>query len=316
MTPAAFMDWAFQTGLVVSLLIIGILIIRRPFARAFGAGATYALWSLPVIRLILPVIAIPQSWLPGRFRPQPEATGPMADVTTRYRTTTQDVFPVGDGDLPLDDFLNPAQQGFDWTPLIIGVWLGVAVSWLTFQLLRQRVFLSQMKRTSDVASENLLIEGRVAAGVTGLKSIPTLRVSHRNIGPFVTGVISPSVIIPSDFMQDYTPAQRHYALVHEFAHIKRKDLWAAFAALVFRAVNWFNPLVHYAVHKMRVDQEAACDAFVIAKTGQSGTNKLDYAKTLLQAAKTTGSSAAGAHLALSLVETDEAEIEEKETSND
>ncbi|WP_427451809.1 M56 family metallopeptidase [Litorimonas sp. WD9-15] len=316
MTPEAVMDWAVQTGFVVSLLIVGILIIRRPFARAFGAGATYALWLLPLIRLVLPVIAIPQSWLPGRFRPQPEATGPMADVTARYQTPSPDTFPVADPSLPLDEFIAPTQQGFDWTPMIIGIWSGVAVSWFAFQLFRQRAFLLQMRRTSDFANETLLAEGRVAGDITGLKAVPILRVSHQNIGPFVTGVVSPTVILPSDFMQDYTPAQRHYALVHEFAHIKRKDLWAAFAALVFRAINWFNPLVHYAVHKMRVDQEAACDAFVIAKTGQSGTNKLDYAKTLLQAAKTTGSSAAGAHLALSLVETDEAEIEEKETSND
>ena len=28
--------------------------------------------------------------------------------------------------------------------------------------------------------------------------------------------------------------------------------------------NWFNPLVHLAAHRLRTDQELACDATVIA----------------------------------------------------
>ena len=38
------MDWALQTGLSITVLIGIIMIVRRPFARTFGAGAAYALW--------------------------------------------------------------------------------------------------------------------------------------------------------------------------------------------------------------------------------------------------------------------------------
>ena len=65
MTLDAFQSWVVQTGLVVSLLIVLILLIRRPFARMFGANAAYALWSLPLIRLLLPGLiesAPPNLW--------------------------------------------------------------------------------------------------------------------------------------------------------------------------------------------------------------------------------------------------------------
>jgi len=91
--------------------------------------------------------------------------------------------------------------------------------------------------------------------------------------------------------------------VHEFAHIKRCDLWVALATLIFRAINWPNPLVHYAAHKLRGDQEAACDAFVVQVTG--GNSAHSYAETLVKAVRQqTKISKPCAQLALSLTEAD------------
>jgi bla regulator protein blaR1 len=42
--------WAVDTAIAVSVLIGAILLIRRPFAAAFGARAAYALWLAPASR--------------------------------------------------------------------------------------------------------------------------------------------------------------------------------------------------------------------------------------------------------------------------
>ena len=304
------MDWALQAGVMISVLILAILIIRRPFARMFGAEAAYALWALPLIRLFLPVIAIPQAWLPKGLRPQPEVTVdrivPLTDI------------PVGGpayfDRLPPVEGVSQSAASLTGLSILMGVWIGVAVSWFAYQLLQQRAFMTRMKAMSHNVDLSVREEGQSAAALTGLKALPELRMSQENIGPLVTGVVRPMVILPANFLQDYTADQRQYALIHEFAHIKRRDLWAAFAALIFRAMNWFNPLVHYAAHKMRTDQEAACDAFVMTCTRQTGGNRVNYAKTLLQAAKTVGASQATASLALSLTKGEANKIEEKETS--
>ena len=133
---------------------------------------------------------------------------------------------------------------------------------------------------------------------------PYVRVSSQNIGPLVTGVINPLVILPRDFEQNFDGPQRNFALIHELSHIKRKDLWAALATLGFRAINWPNPLVHYAAHKMCIDQEAACDAFVVKMTG--GETAHSYAETLVKAAKQRrDTSEPNSHLALSMTNADD-----------
>ena len=50
------MTWLADTLIVTGLLIFAVLVLRRPVARAFGAQAAYALWLLPLLRLVLPQI--------------------------------------------------------------------------------------------------------------------------------------------------------------------------------------------------------------------------------------------------------------------
>lgn len=48
------MSWLAGNLLVASLLILVVLLIRRPVARLFGARAAYALWLAPALRLVWP----------------------------------------------------------------------------------------------------------------------------------------------------------------------------------------------------------------------------------------------------------------------
>ncbi len=304
MTADYILEWAVQTGLVVSLLILAILIIRKPFSRVFGAGPTYALWSLPVIRLCLPVIALPQNWVPNWLYssddvvPQTVATpetGASEISAGSNRIISTDVSTLG-------STLQTNSLDLNWTAIGLGLWLGVAFFWIVLQLLRQRNFVNMLRQNSEVVDSKLGDEITQASKIVGLKRLPNIRISHENSGPFVTGLTRPMVILPAQFVEDYSAEQRQYALVHEFAHIKRGDLWVALGALIFKALNWFNPLIHYGVNKMRIDQEAACDDFVMRRTGASERDRFAYAKTLLHAAKIGGANTKSAQLALSLME--------------
>ena len=48
--------FAFDTLLWTGALVAVVLVLRRPVSRHFGAHAAYALWALPVARLVLPPI--------------------------------------------------------------------------------------------------------------------------------------------------------------------------------------------------------------------------------------------------------------------
>src|SRR3546814_13448626 len=54
MSAAMLLQAWGDTLLTTGLLVAAILLIRKPFARAFGPGLTYALWAIPSLRFLLP----------------------------------------------------------------------------------------------------------------------------------------------------------------------------------------------------------------------------------------------------------------------
>ncbi len=58
-------QWLFDTFDWTSALIAAVLILRRPVARHFGPQVAYALWSLPLLRLLMPPLVLPASFRPA-----------------------------------------------------------------------------------------------------------------------------------------------------------------------------------------------------------------------------------------------------------
>lgn len=83
-------------------------------------------------------------------------------------------------------------------------------------------------------------------------------------GPAVIGVLRPRVVVPDDFEGRYTPREREVVLAHEHAHLQRRDPSVNALMALATCVNWFNPAVHVMSRWLRIDQELACDAGVIA----------------------------------------------------
>lgn len=53
------MSWLVSNAMIASLLILVVLLVRRPVAHYFGARAAYALWLAPALRLVLPPLPQP-----------------------------------------------------------------------------------------------------------------------------------------------------------------------------------------------------------------------------------------------------------------
>ena len=68
-----FIQEATLTTLAVGLLVLLVLVIRKPFAKRYGAKAAYLLWALPLARFVTP--PLPGNWslagLLGFSRPAP-----------------------------------------------------------------------------------------------------------------------------------------------------------------------------------------------------------------------------------------------------
>jgi len=97
--------------------------------------------------------------------------------------------------------------------------------------------------------------------------------------PVTFGFVRPTILLPLESV-DWDPARLRAVLLHEGAHIRRGDWgWIVFAQWV-SVLYWPNPLVYYALVRMRAESELAADESVI----RSGVNAITYAQTLVEIA--------------------------------
>ena len=62
---AGFASFLTDTLVWTGALIALVLVLRRPVARLFGPGMSYALWLLPLLRFALPPIPLPAAFAPA-----------------------------------------------------------------------------------------------------------------------------------------------------------------------------------------------------------------------------------------------------------
>lgn len=129
----------------------------------------------------------------------------------------------------------------------------------------------------------------------GVHSPPVLLVSPRALAPMTWGLRHPVVLLPRD-CHGWSEDLRRQVLLHELAHIRRRDCLTQFVAQCVCLLHWFNPLVWVAGRRLRAERERACDDLVLG----AGTLPSSYANHLLQIASHLGSRerAASAGLAM------------------
>ncbi len=105
-----------------------------------------------------------------------------------------------------------------------------------------------------------------------------LRGQHTGAGPMVLGFLFPRIVAPADFDARFEGEVRRLVLDHERVHLTRGDAVVNALAVALQCLAWFNPLVHLGAHRMRLDQEMACDEAVMSRHPQA---RRVYAETLL-----------------------------------
>jgi hypothetical protein len=103
-----------------------------------------------------------------------------------------------------------------------------------------------------------------------------LKSHHAVPVPLTCGFIRPVVLIP-DGHESWTEEQRASTLLHELFHIKRADFLVMVLVRLSLAVFWFNPLSWVVFRKLKNEQEAACDDWVL----RTGIKPSAYAANLL-----------------------------------
>ncbi len=230
--------WLSDTLLYTGALIALVLLVRRPLGRYFGPQFAYALWALPALRLLLPPIELPASLAPSVATAAAPIALPPAEPAPAFMLAAEPA-----ASLP----------AFDWSTVALAVWLGGALAFLAWRIVTYRWM-----------REDLLKDAHPVGEVGRIRLVETSAVSS----PVTFGVRDKVVALPPTFMAMEDRAARDLAIAHELAHHRGHDIAANFAAQPLLALHWFNPLAWLGWRAMRRDQEAACDARVLAGRGR------------------------------------------------
>src|SRR5262249_21175385 len=91
-----------------------------------------------------------------------------------------------------------------------------------------------------------------------------LRASTDATVPLTWGSWKRSVLLLPCDARNWPAGRRRAVLLHELAHVRRRDCFVRCLAQAACAVQWFNPLAHLALRQLRAEQERACDDVVLA----------------------------------------------------
>ena len=196
-----------------------------------------------------------------------------------------------------------------WSSVLPFVW-GVGFLLLVVRLLAARLLLWRIERAARIISPgeqrgvsppSSLIPQEPAANVAGLQRIIdnlvaaktrltmhhriTLLIHPEKTIPVVWGIFCHRLLLPAVALR-WSDEQLRSVLLHELAHIHRRDtLWQLLVQIAC-ALHWFNPLVWFAEWRLHVERERACDDLVLA----SGVRASAYAEHLLNVATKLSSS--------------------------
>jgi len=159
--------------------------------------------------------------------------------------------------------------------------------WLTGAIANLLVLLVGMFRLMGVAAAADPIRDGAAsdlaldiAAVYRVHAPVLLLEADRPTLPVTWGHRQPKVLLPPAARQ-WSDERIRVVLLHELAHVRRRDWLVQVAATIVRSVYWFHPLVWIACTRLRLECERACDDAVL-ENGVSGTR---YASHLLDLAR-------------------------------
>ena len=251
-----FFPELLRINMVASIVILVILVARLILKRA-PKVFSYALWTIVLIRLLIPVslssqlsvvpdISAANSAVINAALPELEFET-LRDREQNYYEDQKD--PSGEAPkIYISHSMEPiAYLSIVW---LAGMACMVVYSIFSYWKIKKKI------RISFPVQGNILIADAIKS-------------------PFVIGFIRPKIYLPCNLGEK----EQSYIILHEKHHIRRGDHIIKALAFLALTIHWFNPMVWIAFVLACRDMEMSCDEAVIRKVGSHV--RADYSASLL-----------------------------------
>jgi len=138
----------------------------------------------------------------------------------------------------------------------------------TYRLRKVRVFAvdNQWNRRLQQLADSLGIKQAVRLLESGIAKVP-----------MVIGHLKPVILVPVGLLTALSAEEVEAILIHELAHIKRRDYLVNMLQSLVEIVLFFNPAVLWVSRLIKTERENCCDDLALAQNN----NKINYIRALV-----------------------------------
>ncbi len=312
-------DWTAAMFWQVGLLIVLIACIDRLIRRWAWPQLRYALWSLILIKLLLPPsLSLPSGIVPGL---QPKVAQAVRWMGSEKAAAAQNSAAIADFGLQIADLgrdvdgpfavavsrsqgaraVEPASPvsasthdanpqsaivnpQLEWHVYAMAIWLAGTVILGTWLFVRLHSLAGRHAYVAAAASLPQSFYNQLAgcAKLLRLRHVPRVAVTGRLVTPAVFGVFRPALLMPKGYLSKLSRRDTEHMLLHELAHIRRGDLVLHGLYMLVQIVYWYNPLLWLVRRQLHHLRELSCDA-TVANLLRERTPA--YRQTLLETAR-------------------------------
>jgi beta-lactamase regulating signal transducer with metallopeptidase domain len=232
--------------------LVAIVLVLERLLRRVGPAAPSALWWLVIVKLAVPpTLSSPASL--ARLAP-----------------------PLESGTI-----VTAAAGPHPWTLAALAAWLcGLVLAGAIVTRRAARVQRRWLRGASAALPRSIARGATAAAARLRLARVPRILVQPAIDRPAVVGFLRPCVVVPPD-LAARPPDEIEHALLHELAHVARRDPLANLVSLIAQIAFWFHPLVWLARRRLAALREMSCDRRVVRALGGDARA---YRRTLLRLA--------------------------------
>ncbi len=309
-----WLRWMTDAGVQLSVLIILVGVIAW-FGRNLSARLRYALWTLVLLKALLPpfwsvpfsVVNLSTPYLAQQTTKEPEMQrSETPGVPVPKRAGGEGVLAVTPGwselasdveypEIAVETIANVQEQtehnpsltlrALNIPSILFAIWLGGATVFWSVVLYHYVWAVRLLGKGRTVETGPLVETLESLRKRLGVRKKPRIVLSNAVGSPFLWGLWKPSIALPADFPGEVSSTELESVLLHELTHWKRGDLFVTHLELFVQGIFWFHPLVWMAVWNLRRERESACDEAVLAsgcieakRYGDSLLNVLEFVR--------------------------------------
>ncbi len=315
-------QWMWTMSMQLAALVIVLLILDR-LLRNRSARLRHVLWTLVLVRLLLPPdFAAPTSlnwWIGehvvswadnisifGEDGRTADSSQPIAsDVNTlAVHANGQHASDMAESKHPNSPSAgnlhigNQQTGSVSWSLVFFLLWQGIVAARLTLLVYAFFQVRKWLRASTAITDPRILFILHSAKEQSGYEGDIGLSDSRSCMTPLVTGWWSPVILLPTHVRTTLSDSELETVLVHELTHVQRGDGWTRLIQALLSSFYFFHPALWLANRFITRTCEEACDEqTIVALSGK----RRSYAEAIFKSAAAGGYEPP--HLALGMLGT-------------